>query len=504
MNSKNLTGSAIAEDEGNLIYLESDIRRKTQTNDINSQIGNLEDNLSKLQSSLIEINQSVESGLDRLSDSDLDLAAKVSDTYRRLGEVDNSYKSLAAISEEISGEVKSLADEVNDVAKESAAELADLSEKTSIDTALIDTKQRNLVQRIDKLVDSSQKVHLELTQSIENNAKALNKVGSELEEEIKTLASSTELRDSEIESNLTLAEQTIERQQARLLQMQSVDRALERRADSLDETTQKLTAKSAVLKQEIAQLAQRSSNLSTVLGRLQLESEQHEVQIKRIKSNAKGLYLSIKALTRSERRHFQWLTVTLAFVIVFSLIGVDYQQTKNSDAAIERGGLTQNIEQQNIRTQGKITESAQALMQSDRQLENRLLELDTKMVQIKDSIESLDGRMNYISPNSQFGKDSTIHGAQWIKAQKSNSLTIHIATAINKNELYSIAQRYSHYFNGELSYYSVRRGETVYHSLIYGIFTNDGDASAVFRKLPYYISQQRPSIVMVGEIQHLI
>ena len=70
-------------------------------NDINAKITSLDTDLAHLRNELGSINNSVEEGLDRLGDTDTDLTAKVSETYKRLGEIDNAYKSLLEISSEI-------------------------------------------------------------------------------------------------------------------------------------------------------------------------------------------------------------------------------------------------------------------------------------------------------------------------------------------------------------------------------------------------------------------
>jgi len=91
--------------------------------DINTKITALDTDLARLRSELGFINVSVEEGLDRLGDSDTDLTAKVSETYKRLGEIDNSYKSLLKISSRIDTDIKKLNGDVNVVVEQTASDI---------------------------------------------------------------------------------------------------------------------------------------------------------------------------------------------------------------------------------------------------------------------------------------------------------------------------------------------------------------------------------------------
>ena len=110
----------------NLIHLEGEVKAANQARDINAKINLLEDSLGDLQTELDSINKSVDEGLDQLSNNDLDLTSKVSETYKRLGEIDETYKTLSAISNDIDSEGKKLTVEISEVADQSAAELEKL------------------------------------------------------------------------------------------------------------------------------------------------------------------------------------------------------------------------------------------------------------------------------------------------------------------------------------------------------------------------------------------
>jgi len=121
----NAAGSSNASDvsensDSNLIEFDEN-NTVSPGKDINTKITALDSDLAQLRMELGTINNSVEEGLDRLGDSDTDLTAKVSETYKRLGEIDNAYKSLIAISSRIDRDIQKINGDVSTVAEKSAS-----------------------------------------------------------------------------------------------------------------------------------------------------------------------------------------------------------------------------------------------------------------------------------------------------------------------------------------------------------------------------------------------
>jgi len=158
MNNQQQLHSDEAPPENNLIHLEQESHAIGKAKDINAKISLLEASLGELQAELEVINRSVDEGLERLSDSDLDLTSKVSETYKRLGEIDNTYKSLSTISENIDNEVRKLTSEIEDVATQSAADLENHNTQ-------FNEQHQQLVERVNELVRHSQETNAQLTLS---------------------------------------------------------------------------------------------------------------------------------------------------------------------------------------------------------------------------------------------------------------------------------------------------------------------------------------------------
>ena len=480
--------------ESKLIHLESETREIGRAKDINAKIGLLETSLSDLQTELDVINKSVDEGLERLSDSDLDLTSKVSETYRRLGEIDNTYKVLSTISENIDNEVRKLTTEIEDVASRSASDLENHNVQ-------ITGQHEQLVERVNELVAHSHETNSQLAQSIKDNTDALVRLEKELVAEIDTLASTTHERSDHLEKEL-------ESSKARILQLQSVDDALEKRAASLETTAARLTQTSRELEVSIGLLDTRTDELSTMVDKLLEYSEKHSSLIGSLQEKSVELAMSISALAGTQTRHFKILSSFLLFAIIAIAGLYFYHQSEMSHEAIVTAERTQLVDQQitGLQSDGRksaatLSEVQDNLVALNEKLEAEVSTLNGKLQTINDQADSLDGRISSISPFSQIGSSNVIHGPQWLSQQPADHFAIQVATVGDRNEMYDIAQRYNHYLKDELSYYRLQSGSGEKFVLVSGGYAGENEAAAVIRRLPRYVNFQRPALTRIADIQ---
>ena len=480
--------------ENNLIHLEKETRAVGQAKDINAKIGLLESSLSELQTELDVINKSVDEGLERLSDSDLDLTSKVSETYKRLGEIDNTYKALSTISENIDSEVKKLTSEIEDVATQSAADLENHNSQMT-------EQHEQLVERVNDLVRQSHETNSQLTQNIKENTEALLKLEKELVAEIDSLASETKQRSDNIEKE-------VESSKARILQLQSVDDALEKRAASLEATAARLTQTSKELDTSINLLDERTDELSTIVDKLVEYSDRHSSLISALQDKSVDLAMSIKALAGTENKHFKVLSSFL-LVAILAIAGLYfYHQSEMSHDAIVTAERTQvvdqhisSLQQGSMKSAVTISEVQDNLVVLNKKLEDEVKTLNGKLQNMNDQAQSLDGRISNISPFSQIGSNNIIHGPQWLSQQPADHYVVQVATVTEKNDLYDIAQRYNHYLKDELSFYTVKSAQSEKYVLVSGGYAGEREAAAVMQRLPRYVNFQRPTITRMGDVQ---
>jgi hypothetical protein len=161
------------------------------------------------------------------------------------------------------------------------------------------------------------------------------------------------------------------------------------------------------------------------------------------------------------------------------------------------------LQHQNTVSEKEMVAINDRLSAINEKLENDIKETNNKLLDLNDQADSLDGRLNSVSPFSQFGRDNIIHGPQWFAGQPSSGLVIQLAMANDKKALYELAQRYSYYLKQELAYYTVKTEQGEKYALTYGNFADQAELSAALYSMPRYINHQRPGVVRIADIQRL-
>jgi len=480
--------------ENKLIHLGVEARANGQAKDINIKIKLLEDSLYALQSELAVINKSVDAGMARLGDSDLDLTSKVAETYKRLGEIDSTYKALSVISDNIDSEVKKLTEEISDIAAQSAADIAGQSSQFT-------QLHEQVVDRVNELVSQSQDTSTQLAQSIKDNTDALLKLEKGLVAEIDSLANTTRERSDNIE-------QEVESSKARILKLQSVDVALEKRAALVEADAANLTQKSEKLRTSVELLDMRTGELSTLIDKLLEEGEKHASLIATLQDKTVEMAMAIKALAGTENRHFKIVSGFL-LVALLAIAGLYfYHQSEMTQDAVVTAERTQvvdqhisSLQQDSMNSALTISEVQDNLITLNKKLDDKIKTVNNKLQTVDDQAQTLAGQINNMSPFSQIGSNNVIHGPNWLAQQPVEQFAIQVTTVNDRQGLYETALRYSRILNDELSYYTLKTAGGEKFVLISGGYSSDQEAAAVIRRLPRYVNLQRPAITRMAEVQ---
>jgi SPOR domain len=508
MPNKQQAGALELSADNKLIHLDSGTRDTGQARDINAKINLLESSLGELQTALDQINRSVDEGLERLGDTDLDLTAKVSETYKRLGEIDTTYRSLSTISGNIDTEVKKLTVEIADLVEKSAAELEQVDSRSSQRHAEISTQHEQLVTRVNELVGHSKQTQEQLEQSIKTNTDALLGLEKQLVAEIQSLADSTQQRDNALETDLDAARKAIQINRARILQLQAVDEALDKRAAALEITADELTHKTGDLRASVDILNVRNDELSRLIEKLREQADNHATLISGIQKNIAQIAYNLVDLAGIQKKHFRVLSGLIALIVLAIAGFYYYQLDTNQSSALQLTGLAQ----QDVTASTEITQVQNDLKSLNNSVNGELAVLNERLSDevstlqgqlqnMDDQAQSLDGRLDYMSPFSSFGKNSVIHGPQWLAAQSADTFVIRVASVSDRSSLYEIAQRYSHYFKDDMAYYPVdtERGER--YVLVSGNFASKREADSALRQMPRYVEFQRPVVTRLGDLR---
>ncbi|NOQ88164.1 MAG: hypothetical protein GQ550_04505 [Gammaproteobacteria bacterium] len=499
--------SASEKSDSNLIKFDENNTVSTGK-DINTKITALDSDLAQLRMELGTINNSVEEGLDRLGDTDTDLTAKVSETYKRLGEIDNAYKSLIEISSRIDRDIQKLDGDVSTVAENSASGIKNLEQSTIVQSHEFTQKNQQVASRVSQLVETSKLTSELLEQKIKSTTDNMLLIEKSVVAEIENLSSATDEKTESLKNS-------IDGNKAKILKFQSIDEAIIRRATTLEISSAELTVKSQQLEASTDLLQLSTNELSSSLNILQRRTQSleditssHSSLIGGLQKATSDITDKLAALAGRETRHFNIVTAGFLLLLIATAVIYFAQQNQfglvdNQVADLQQVQTSSNVITNNSLAvlEGKI-EQVNAKIQDE--LKKEIALVDNKMQEMQDQVKSVEGRFSQSSPFSQIGDDNIMHGAQWIVTLPKENFTVQLAYAGDKDTLYEIAQRYNYYLKDSLSYFEVNDNETVKYVLLSGNYTTQKQAFSAMQSMPGYIDSQKPVVRKLAAVQKYI
>ncbi len=487
--------------------------------DINTKITALDDDLAHLRAELSTINSSVEEGLDRLGDTDTDLTAKVSETYKRLGEIDNAYKSLMDISSRIDHDIQKLNGDVSTVAVQSASGIKTLEQSSIAQSNEFTHKNEQVVSRVNHLVETSKLTGNLLSQKIEATTEKMLQMEARVVAEIDNLSNASKDKENAIEAS-------VESTKAKILKLQSVDEAIIKRATTLEISSVELSVKNQDMQVSIEQLQASTNTLSNGLNELREQTraledvtKNHGSLISSLQKASSDITHSFSVLSRREGKHFTLLTAGLMLLLLVTsalYFTQQYQFDVNDVRLAEQSAV---LDEQITGLQQMQQDSALVVSNSLTTLENRVeqmnvalqdkiqkevVQLDEKVQTVKDQVQSVDGRLSQSSPFSQIGDDNIIHSAQWLVGLPAENYVVQLAYVGDANVMYEIAQRYNYYLKDVLSYFEVNKNGVKRYVLLSGNYATRSQAEEKIQSLPRYIDMQQPVAQKLADVQKSI
>lgn len=510
----------------------ADGSQQGQAKDINNKIDLLDNSLGELNAELETIRSSVEEGLDRLGDNDMDLTAKVSDTYKRLGEMDNTYRSLMDISSNIDREIQKLTGNISEVASHSTAELEKLEATTEIHTSYMTQQNRALVDRVNHLMVEYQQTTSRLNQGIQDVREGLLKAENKLARDIETLASASQKDFDALSHKLEVNDIEAQSSKARIIKLEKVDEALARRTGQLEVSMSEVATRSKALDESFGFLDERTTNLSetilTLVERteaLQKESQRQGSQIIELQVDLTEQARVVSDLGKTERRNFSLSAAAVMLVAILVSVFYGYQQDENRLVAAQVAETTElvdgaisGLETKLQQEQQRSEQLVQALSLLNNRLEdksaennrlaakvelmnNQLSAVDKSVRHLDDQAQSLNGRLSSVLFFDDFGGDNVLHGSQWLTELPADKFLIQLAIVKDKKELFEIVQDYNRYLKQPVAYYADEAGHFV---MVYGTFDSGRSAYSELRNMPSRINWQKPVVRTVESVQQLI
>ena len=513
----------------NLVEIKNTGNEK-QVLEINRQMSSLESSINKLSTQLTATNKQVRADVKRLGDADTEITDKVSETYKQLGVIENTFKDLNNQSSKITRDIKAINGHIKTLEKDT---------RKSIDSAMQTQSEVNdelravndqfrgiheeLISKSENLSKKATALTRKLNKSIKDNSAALAELEARIVTELENLAQSSAERDDALDEQISS-------QKARIMMMQSVDEALDKRAAALEQTSRQLLDDSAELKDATQVLDVLTAKLSSDVEALELftrqlaeQNEAQQGQLEKLDERTDSLGRTLLALASLEKKHFRVLgaaSLALLLVVLATFFHGEYQRETETAVEVQRNAVVSDqisdlnnrvseeqvasqVFQQEIVTLGNTIEQLKAELATansalEQQVEAVNSGIQQRLQEMTDQVDSIDGRVQYLAPLYNFGSNNTIHGSQWLARLDPERFSIKIASVSDKQDLYDIAQRYNNHFTGELGYFQTQDGQ---YTLIYGgQFEDEATVIELMRRMPAYMNGQRIEPVANREV----
>jgi chromosome segregation ATPase len=469
--------------QDNLVTMQTGNKEK-KVLEINKQMSSLESSLENLNKKLNSTNRQIKTDVERLISSDADISEKVAETYKQLGDIDSTFQELNEQSSQINTELKKVNGTIKALEKSTSLSLNEAIESQSSINDEFKQVHTDLIERAEKLSKKARTISKKLDKSIQENSQALTDLEGRIVNELKTVAESSQERDNKLDDKITSANEAISSQKAKILIMQSVDEALDKRALALEKTSQ-------LLIKDSEELRDSTEVLDVLTAKLSSDVEALEIHTASLQQQTDTLGRSLLSLATLEKKHFRVLgsasIVLLLAIVALYFYGEYVADTEATVEASRNDVVNENISE----LQNNVADEQMAskiFYQEINGLEQSIDQIKTEMKDMNDQVESIDGRVQYINPSYNFGSDNTIHGSQWLSKLDPNLQSIKLGTVAGKQDLYELASRYNRYLTEDLAYFVT---DDKQFTLVYGgKFENDQQLESVMRRMPRFMNDQ--------------
>jgi len=503
-----------------LSNIESDIEKNVS--DTLEKITNVEAEISQLYRDIDNTNVAITENVQKIESEQSDLSSKVSETYKQLGSVEKSYSALKTKSSKITKDIKDITSHVETVSDEIRQQIIIIESKTSsMDDKIVSVEnqstdmakqltqgQEELIERTNSIVSDAKKTATALAKSIKENASLMANIEAKLITEIESLAQSTDEKTNHLANDIDKANSEIKAHSAKMLKLQSVDEALEKRAVTLEETAKSLTTETQALLKAVSTLDNRSTALEDTVETLEIqvyrieqENEIQQAQLDLLREKTSKTNQTLAALSRLVSINFVTTGVFLTLVVA-SVVGLYFYQDKlwSTDTSTTAQRTEQVNQQINGLTQHVNTTDDLA---ADRiaQLESQVVSLNQQLKTVNDKNVSFDNRLVNIAPHRKIGNDNILHSQQWIKQQSDDHFSIKVLTTKTENDMFELAVRYNYNLNDVLSFKTVLDNNSAQYVLYMGNYADKATAEVALKNLPFRLNGQEPSLTTFAKMK---
>ena len=378
----------------------------------------------------------------------------------------------------------------------------------------IESLRLSTQERTDQLADGQLQM-IERANRIEQKA---SQMAEDLDSRVNVMRTTISALESKLAAEIReVAAQSEQRDEALAIRANMIEENLARETEQLRQADEEQSARITELQDHTGQLAEHTEDLQFQFNVLDTRSTDLEERSDELeKSSEKHASLLAQTHQTIDRHHKGFAIALVLIVVTLGTLSILQQnrwiQTSDADTALQdqlsvhqKTLLSQTALQQEtaIRLDALETQSLEAhdlFTSTDEKVTTAISQLEQNVKALKEKTENNANRMTAMTPRT-FGRDNMIHSADWLAQQDQNQYVIKVATLNSKQELYSVAYRWSNLFNqSNLSFLEKQQADQTVYTLVYGTFADKNQADWISRGLPVINYGHRPVATKLSEL----
>ena len=484
----------------NLIQL-SEKNSAVNTSDLNSHLQEIDKELRHLNAREAATSKAFRELLSENKKHSSEQNEQLTETREQITDIKQKYQKLTQDYQRLAAGANLLSVTLEQARSEISTDIESLRLSTQERTDQLADGQLQMIERANRIESKAAQMAEDLDSRVNVIRSTISALESRLSEEIREVAAQSEQRDEALNIRINMVEENLAQETDKLRQVDEEQAeqisTLQSQTGVLSKQTEDLQFQSNILDTRSTDLEERSDELEQATEKhAALLSHAHETIDRHHKGFAIALVLIVVTLgILSVLQQNRWNQTTDADVALKEQVSAQQQTLATQNAAQQE--TTARLEALESQSQ----ESHATLIATDEKVTTAISQLEQNVKALNEKADNNASRMSAMTPNRTFGTDNTIHTAEWLAQQDPQQYVIKVATLNSKQELYTLAYRWSTLFNqSKLSFVEKQQADKTVYTLVYGTFADKAQAEWISRTLPIVNYGFRPEATKLAEL----